>query len=86
MVVDRFIPNAQPLAQPQGGDQAPPLPATSRPKKKQKVREQPLKVLGDVLAKTPPRGKITIQEPEGDPQPLVKGRKDVASSSQSMNI
>ena len=43
MTVARFIPNAQPLAQPQGEDWAPPFPATSCPKKKQKVGSSPPK-------------------------------------------
>ena len=34
MTVDWFIPNAQALAQPQGGDHVPPPPTTSHPKKK----------------------------------------------------
>ena len=86
MTVDRFIPNAQPSTQPQGRDRAPPSPAAYHPKKKQKVGEQPPKVLGDVPVKTPPQGGITIRELKGDPQPPAKGRKDLASSSQSMDI
>lgn len=86
MTIDRFIPNAQPLAQPQGGDYAPPFLTAGHPKKKQKVGDHPSKVPDDVPAKTPPRGRITIREPMGGFEPSTKVSKDVASLSRPENI
>ena len=86
MTVDWFIPSAQPSAQPQGRDRAPPSHAANCPKKKQKVGDHPLKVPGDIPTKIPPQGGIMIQEPVVGSQPPTKGNKDVASSSRPENI
>ena len=86
MTVNQFIPGTQPPSQLQGRDHAPPPPGASRPKKKQRVGDQPPKVPSDAPTKTSPQGGIMIREPVGEPQPPAKIGTDVASSSWPANI
>ena len=75
LIADRFLSGTQPSAQPQqtqAKDRTPPS-STGRQKKKQRVEDQPLRVLSDVPTKTPPQlsGGITIRERESGPQPVA---------------
>ena len=87
MTVDRFLPDTQPMAQPQepqGKNRTPSPPQAGRAKKKQRVVDQPPRIPSDAPARTPPRvsGGITIREPVNDCRPTAQVGTDVASSSQ----
>ncbi|KAL0005688.1 hypothetical protein SO802_013249 [Lithocarpus litseifolius] len=88
MTFDQFLPGTRPTAQPQhpsGKDRTSPPPPTDRTKKKQRITDQPSRVLSDAPSRTPNQVvcKIVIREPAGDSWTTAQVGTNVASSSQT---